>query len=56
LFYSCINVEHKEEKVWYLDSGCSHHITGDRSSFDTLDEEFSSHVELGDNKRVEIKG
>jgi transposase InsO family protein len=56
LFYSCINVEHKEEKVWYLDSGCSHHITGDRSSFDTLDEEFSSHVELGDNKKVEIKG
>jgi len=55
LFYSCMNVEHKEEEVWYLDSGCSHHITGDRSSFETLDEEFSSHIELGDNKRVEIK-
>jgi len=51
-----MNIEHKEKEIWYLDSGCSHHIIGDRSSFETLDEEFPSHVELGDNKRVEIKG
>ena len=56
LFYSYMNAEHKEEEVWYLDSGCSHHIIGDRSSFHTLDEEFSSYVELGDSKRVKIKG
>jgi len=37
-------------------SGCSHHITSDRSSFKTLDEEFCSHIELGDNKKVKIKG
>jgi hypothetical protein len=40
LFYSCMNVEHKKEEIWYLDSGCSHHITGYRSNFETLDEEF----------------
>jgi hypothetical protein len=35
-----MNVEHKKEEIWYLDSGCSHHITGYRSNFETLDEEF----------------
>jgi len=39
-----------------FDSGYSHHIIGDRLNFETLDEAFSSHVELSDNKRVEIKG
>jgi len=39
-----------------FDSGYSHPITSDRLNFETLDEAFSSHVELGDNKRVEIKG
>lgn len=56
LFYSCINIEQKGEKIWYLDNGCSHHITSNRLNFETLDEGFSSHIELGDNKRVEIKG
>ena len=56
LFYSCMNVEHEEEEIWYLDSGCSHHITDNRLNFETLDEGFSSHIELGDNKGVEIKG
>ncbi|KAG6740484.1 hypothetical protein POTOM_055935 [Populus tomentosa] len=51
-----MNAKHKEEEIWYFDSGCSHHIIGDCLRFETLDEEFSSHVELGDNKRVEIKG
>jgi hypothetical protein len=50
-----MNVEHKREEVWYLDSSYSHHITGDCSNFETLDEAYSSHIELGDNKRVEIK-
>jgi hypothetical protein len=51
-----MKVKHKEEEKWYLDSGCSHHITSDRSSFEALDDEFSSYIELDDNKRVEIKG
>lgn len=50
-----MNGEHKEEEVWYLDSSCGHHIIGNRSNFETLDEAYSSLVELGDNKRVEIK-
>jgi hypothetical protein len=43
-----MNVEHKREEVWYLDSSCSHHITGDCSNFETLDEAYSSHIELGE--------
>ena len=28
----------REASVWFVDSGCSHHITGDRSAFKELDE------------------
>ena len=55
MFYSCINAKHKEKEIWYLDSDCSHHIIGDHSSFETLDEEFCSYIELGNNKKMEIK-
>nr|GFB32220.1 retrovirus-related Pol polyprotein from transposon TNT 1-94 [Tanacetum cinerariifolium] len=48
----------KEEKneIWYLDSGCSNHMTGDRSKFKDLDESIKSHVRLGDNQQLQIKG
>ncbi|GJR23799.1 retrovirus-related pol polyprotein from transposon TNT 1-94 [Tanacetum coccineum] len=48
----------KQEKSdpWYVDSGCSHHMTGDRTKFKGLDEAFKSQVRLGDNKQLRIKG
>lgn len=56
LFYSRSNIDHSSEDTWYLDSGCSHHITGDRRRFLELDERYSSHVELGDIKQLQIEG
>lgn len=48
-------VETKAEKatndVWYVDSGCSHHVTGDKSKFNDLDRSIKSHVRLGDDKK-----
>ncbi|KAG6493460.1 hypothetical protein ZIOFF_048446 [Zingiber officinale] len=44
------------KETWFLDSGCSHHITGNRDSFAMLDDKFSTQVELGDSKRVSIEG
>ncbi|KAG6493852.1 hypothetical protein ZIOFF_048855 [Zingiber officinale] len=56
LFYSSIDSEHSYKETWFLDSGCSHHITGNRDSFAMLDDKFSTQVELGDSKRVSIEG
>ena len=48
----------KEEKneVWYVDSGCSHYMTGDRWKFKDLDETIKSQVRLGDNEQLRIEG
>ncbi|XP_022007583.1 uncharacterized protein LOC110906815 [Helianthus annuus] len=41
---------------WYLDSGCSNHMTGDKSLFITLDGSERREVRTGDDKRLEVLG
>ena len=48
--------ESLRRKVWFLDSGCSNHVSGDKRLFSTLDESFSHSVKLGNNKRMEVVG
>ena len=48
--------ESLRKKVWFLDSGCSNHMSGDKSLFSTLDEKFRHSVKLGNNKRMEVVG
>ncbi|KAJ0880933.1 putative RNA-directed DNA polymerase [Helianthus annuus] len=45
-----------KEKVWFLDSACSNHMTGHKSWFTRLDKSFSHSVKLGNDKRLEVKG
>ena len=40
--------------VWYFDSGCSRHMTGNRAFFSELKECASSHVTFGDGARGRI--
>lgn len=54
LFISVMDVE-KTSPTWYLDSGCSNHLTGNQSEFQKL-ESYASYVELGDGKQVKIEG
>ena len=42
--------------IWYLDSGCSNHMSGAKSSFKELDEAFKSEVTLGDDNQVQVDG
>nr|GFB58473.1 retrovirus-related Pol polyprotein from transposon TNT 1-94 [Tanacetum cinerariifolium] len=42
--------------IWYIDSGCSNHMTGDRSKFEKLDESRKSQVRLGDDKQIKVEG
>ena len=41
---------------WYLDSGYSKHMTGDKNKFLTLDERKSGNVTFGNDKSGKIKG
>ena len=38
LFMACIDTNHKPSDVWFVDSGCSNHMTGTKSFSQELDE------------------
>lgn len=42
--------------VWFVDSGCSNHMTGSRDLFIKLDETKKSAVKLGDDKEIKVEG
>ena len=41
---------------WYLDSGCSKHMTRDKSKFLSLETYSGGTVTFGDNKKGEVVG
>lgn len=45
-----------KEALWFLDSGCSNHMTGDKQWFIYLDEAFRQVVKLGNNTKMEVMG
>lgn len=47
-----------EEKrgVWFLDSGCSNHLTGEKGWFMELDENFKHSVRLGNSSKMMVQG
>ena len=53
-----MNAQEESDNIWYLDSGCSNHMTGDRKNFVQLNDNVSSQVKLRDGKlqNVERKG
>ena len=42
--------------LWYLDSGCSHHMTGDKTLFKTLKEKVGDYVTFGDGSHAQVLG
>ena len=42
--------------LWYLDSGYSRHMTGDRSFFKTFEPKGGGNVTFGDGSKSQIKG
>ena len=42
--------------LWYLDNGCSRHMTGDRSLFKVLKSKKCGNVTFGDGRKSQIKG
>ncbi|XP_058741760.1 uncharacterized protein LOC131614151 [Vicia villosa] len=57
LFFACQKALHEEGKnVWYLNSGCSNHMTEQKKAFINIDSSFGSKVKLGNGEHVEVKG
>ncbi|XP_022003519.1 uncharacterized protein LOC110900972 [Helianthus annuus] len=55
--FMIFNVEEvTKNDCWYLDSGCSNHMTGDKSLFITLNESERKEVRTGDDKKLEVLG
>ena len=42
--------------LWCLDSGCSRHITGDKSLFKTLKEKVGDYVTFSDGSHAQVLG
>ena len=52
----CNVVQEILHDIWYLDSGCSNHITGNLNLFSSLDNSVQTDVTLGNNVQVTILG
>ncbi|XP_074318153.1 uncharacterized protein LOC141654945 [Silene latifolia] len=44
----------KQEEVWFLDSGCSNHMTGNKEWFYDMEENFSRTVKLGNDTKMAV--
>ena len=52
----CLKAQPNKKQPWYLDSGCSRHMTGDENLFQELDRKKSGNVSFGDNSKGIIRG
>eukprot|EP00253_Pinus_taeda_P019270 PITA_19270 len=53
---TCNMAQDKQEEFWFLDSGCSNHMTGNIEMFANLDEDVKSKVTTGTNSKISVKG
>eukprot|EP00253_Pinus_taeda_P018397 PITA_18397 len=53
---TCNIAQDKQEDVWFLDSGCSNHMTGNIAMFSNLDENVKYEVKTGTDSKISVKG
>ena len=56
MYYFFVLQKNSKRNQWYLDSGCSKHMTGDLTKFTSLKLKAEGHVTYGDNNRGRILG
>ena len=54
LLMACLDKEEAQSTMWYLDSGCSNHMCGNKSLFSDLDKTFQRTVKLGNNTSMSV--
>eukprot|EP00253_Pinus_taeda_P009828 PITA_09828 len=52
---TCNIAQDKQEDVWFLDSSCSNHMTGNIAMFANLDEGVKSEVTTGTDSKISVK-
>lgn len=53
---ACNMAETNSEDIWFLDSGCSNHMTGNIALFSALDQSVQSQVTLGTDSKIYVMG
>ena len=53
---ACNMAETNSEDIWFLDSGCSNHMTGNIALFFALDQNVKSQVTLGTDSKIYVMG
>ncbi|GKV31343.1 hypothetical protein SLEP1_g40039 [Rubroshorea leprosula] len=56
LFLACYTAKESVPDVWYVDSGCSNHMTGNINLFINLDKSMSKTITMGDGTIREAQG
>ncbi|KAH7847714.1 hypothetical protein Vadar_029432 [Vaccinium darrowii] len=56
LLMACNVAEECRESMWYLDTGSSNHMCGNKSIFSELDESYRSSVKFGDGSTISVMG
>jgi hypothetical protein len=56
LFISSLMAHNEESEAWYIDLGCSTHMTSQEELFTRIDDNYSSKVIFGDDSASEVKG
>ncbi|XP_028193239.1 uncharacterized protein LOC114378836 [Glycine soja] len=56
LLMTTTNSEEDNVNLWYLDTGCSNHMTGHREWFVNIDDKVKSKIKFADNNSVTAEG
>jgi hypothetical protein len=56
VFLTCNVTQESANDIWFLDSGCSNHMTGSMDLFSSIDTSIQSEVKLGNECKVTVNG
>jgi len=56
LFITCDVAQENASNIWFLDSGCSNHMTGNKGLFEELNTSVKAQIKLGNDNIVEVMG
>ena len=56
LFFTYNVTQESASDLWFLDSGCSNHMTSNKNLFSFVDTSIQSEVKLGNDYKVTING